>query len=583
MKTGARLSRRRFIGASATALAGLAAFGCAPAATPTAERPVPGGAPAGVLADRSAQATVNFGTIVPSRGVTEVNGLMGQGIPELRGICHSALSVYDHDYNVVPMLAERLPSVDDGSWVVNSDGTMQVTWRLRPGVTWHDGRPFTSRDLRFSWEFSNDSSLPLTRRPIHSNVTAIDLPNDHTAVMHWKVANNFAHVITAIDMFIYPEHIVRPLWESGEGERIFADDFFQHGFVGLGPYRIERWNEDGSIVFKPFDNFFLGRPKIGTIVMHQLESSLAVLTRLLAGELHMAGGLALRFDEGLAAQEHWEAKGQGKVHWTPISLSRLVLPPSNALFRDARVRKALLMAIDRDELNQTFFNGTAIVAHSLLHPNEPGFKAADAAIMKYQFDPRGALGLLEQVGWQRMSDGILANAAGERFDIPYRASQVNQEALRVQGAVANYWKEIGVRVTFDNVSDQVFRNNQEHATFLGVTQQGGGTSIGTMFRRWHSTYIPTADNRYLGDNIAFWNNPEADRLLEQLDRSFTQPAMEETLVRLARVFGDDLPTLPLYYSPEPIPIHRSLKNARPRPNSSGQHSTSWSCYQWEWA
>src|SRR5437764_15496194 len=100
------LTRRRFIGASATALAGLAAFGCAPATSPTGERTAPGNAPVSVLPDHSVQATVHIATIVPSGGVTEVNGLMGQGIPELRGLCHSALSVYDHDYNVVPMLAE---------------------------------------------------------------------------------------------------------------------------------------------------------------------------------------------------------------------------------------------------------------------------------------------------------------------------------------------------------------------------------------------------------------------------------------------------------------------------------------------
>src|SRR5437762_12745822 len=100
-----RLTRRRFIGASATALAGLAALGCTPATTPAGERTVSGSAPTSVLPDRSAQATVNIATIVPSGGVTEVNGLMGQGIPELRGICHSALSVYDHGYNVMPMLA----------------------------------------------------------------------------------------------------------------------------------------------------------------------------------------------------------------------------------------------------------------------------------------------------------------------------------------------------------------------------------------------------------------------------------------------------------------------------------------------
>src|SRR6266571_2749455 len=181
-----RLTRRQLLGASA-ASAGLGLFGCSPVA-PTAP-PVGGDqSAASAASSRSAQATVHLGAngIIPTFADIEQ---MGTSRTELWGIGHSALAQFDHDGNLIPMLAERLPSVEDGSWVVSSDGTMQMTWHLRPGVNWHDGHPFTSRDLRFSWEFSNDSSLPLTRRPINSNVTAIDLPDDHTAVMHWKVAN----------------------------------------------------------------------------------------------------------------------------------------------------------------------------------------------------------------------------------------------------------------------------------------------------------------------------------------------------------------------------------------------------------
>src|SRR5207244_3331298 len=139
-------------------------------------------------------------------------------------------------------------------------------------------------------------------------------------------------------------------------------------------------------------------------------------------------------------------------YWTPISLSRLVLPPQNPIFRDPQVRKALLLSIDRDELNRTFFNNQAIIAHSLLHPNEPGYEEADPVITKYPFDPRQGLALLAAAGWQRGSDGVLVNAAGDRFEIPYRAAVTNQEALHIQGAVANYWKDVGVRATFDNVA-----------------------------------------------------------------------------------------------------------------------------------
>src|SRR5207244_9178502 len=110
-------------------------------------------------------------------------------------------------------------------------------------------------------------------------------------------------------------------------------------------------------------------------------------------------------------------------------------------------------------------------------------------------------------GWQRGADGVLANPGGDRFDITYRESEANQEALRVQAAVTNYWKDLGIRTTFDNVADTVFRDAREHYVFRGVSQQGGGTTIGSLTRRWHSTYIPGPDNRYLGDNLSFWHNP----------------------------------------------------------------------------
>ncbi len=579
MARSSRVTRRQFIGGSAAAFAGLATFGCAPGSTP-------GPSSSGgliVATDRSAFATVNVATTGVAKGITDVEGITHHHQPEIRSICHCPLTQYDHDFNVIPVLAERVPSISDGTWVVNNDGTMTMTWRLRKDVKWHDGQPFTSKDVRFSWEFANDRSLPTVRRPIHSNVTSMDLPDDHTVVMHWRVTNNQAHIMTLSDIFIYPEHIVRPLWESGEGDRIFSNGFFLHEFVGLGPYKLDRWNPDETLVYKPFDDFFLGRPKIGTIVMHQVESSEAILTRLLAGTVQMAAPYGLTFEDGTIVQERWEASGDGKVYFTPVSLQRLIVKPDNPLFRDTRVRQALLMAIDREEINATFFKEQAQIAHSLLHPSEPGFRAADAQIVKYAFDPRRGLALMEQAGWQRGSDGVLANAAGDRFEISYRVLASDREQQRIQGAVANYWSDIGIRTNLESVAETVSSNAQERAAFRGVTQQGGGTSVGTLFRRWHSQYIPKADNRYIGDNLAGWANPQADATLERLERSFTLSETEDLLVQLAKTFAEDMPALPLYYNPEPVAIHRDLRNARPRPNSSGQHSSTWSAYQWEWA
>jgi peptide/nickel transport system substrate-binding protein len=513
-------------------------------------------------------------------GLVELQGIAAMNQPEGWGIGHAPLSIPDHDGRPIPILAEHLPSLSDGTWHVDPDGGMRVTWHLRRNVLWHDGVPFTARDVRFSWELAHEAKLPVTRRPSHTSITAIDTPDDYTAIMHWKTPNTYANVFTTSDLFIYPEHIVRPLAESGEGERILSHDFFHGGFVGLGAYRVARWNGDNSIVFEAFDRYFLGRPKIDRIVFYQFDGSGPLLTHMLTGELQMATAYGLNFVDGQLLEQHWQESGVGTVHWTPTSLQRLVLPPENPLFRDARVRRALLLAIDRDEINRQLLGGRVIVAHSLLHPNEPGYGAAEGRIAKYLFDPREALALFRAAGWQLGADGVLANEAGDRFELTFRVQANNQEQIRVQGAVGAYWKEIGVRTTYEAVPRALW-SPQDTARFTGVSVAGGSTTVAALFRRWHSSFIPTAENRYLGDNLARWSHPHADRLLDRIETAFDPQEKEAMLVDLATLFTEELPCLPLYYQAEPVAIHGSLRNVRPRPNSSGQNNTTWDCHQWE--
>src|SRR5262249_39859387 len=133
----------------------------APASTPG--RPANAPAAPAAAPDRSAAATVHMGAFGAPFTMTNVSSIGCDVGGDLQPVVHTALSIVDHDSNIIPMLAERLPSIDDGSWVVNGDGSMRLTWQLRRNVKWHDGAPFTSRDVRFSWEFNGDASLPITR------------------------------------------------------------------------------------------------------------------------------------------------------------------------------------------------------------------------------------------------------------------------------------------------------------------------------------------------------------------------------------------------------------------------------------
>jgi peptide/nickel transport system substrate-binding protein len=575
-----RLTRRRFIGTSAAAVVGLAAYGCR---TPFPAAPGRATAPGPTTGDRSAGATVELAAFGAPFTMTNLGSVGGDVGGDLQAMTHSALSILDHDARVIPMLAERLPSVDDGTWVINSDGTMRQTWNLRRNAKWHDGHPFTSKDLQFSWEFNNDPALPTGRTAALSGISAIDTPDDYTAILHWKSTTNQANLIARNDLHIHPEHIVRPLWEAHEIDPLLAHPFFHEGFVGLGPYRIERWSDDGTIVLKRFEDFFLGTPKIGTMVHHTTSNALGVLTMLLAGSIHRTSRNGLGFEEGLIAKDQWEAKGEGTVYFVPVGCRRLLLPAdSQPLFRDVRVRRALLTAIDREQVINGLVAGQAKIAHIPLAPNEPGFAAAETAATKYSFDPRQALALFEQVGWRRGTDGVLANAAGERFEFPFQVPAGDNEQVQLQTAIAGFWTDIGVRVILQNATDAQLRDRQLRETLPGVSMTDSGPTIASLSRRWHSSQIPTAENRYVGDNPAHWNNSQADRILERIDNTFRPQDMEPLLVEFAKLYSEEMPALTLFYTPEVTASHKYLQGARPRPAGSGQNTWNWSCYEWEW-
>ncbi len=555
------------------ALACLAVAACAPASAPAPAVPAP---------RRADSATVTLGYFGKlTGGIPPVAELRGGASPVIE-IVHAELTVVDYDANVRPMLAERVPSLDDGSWVLNPDGTMSMTWHLRPNARWHDGAPFTSQDVKFSWEFANNNTLGIDRLPIHSAVTAIDTPDDHTAIFHWKTTSAFAASTSGTDFFLFPEHVVAPLVQSmgSERDKLLAQPFFHEGFVGLGAYRIESWTPDGTIVFKPFPDFFLGPPKIGTVVVRNAANGTGLLTLLLAGEVQITGRGALSFEQARVAEEQWAARGEGTVSYVPVGVERLILKPNNQLWVDPRVRQALLLAIDREQLIGTLFDGKVLLAHTLLHPKEFGYAAAEQAITKYPYDPQRALALLQQVGWRPGPEGVLVNAAGSPFELRYRVQIEDDSQVREQQVVEHDWKAIGVRSAEDNLTASANISRADVANYDGVTVTKSSTQLAGLFKRWHSQFVPRAENNYTGDNGAAWSNPAADRLLEQIETAVDPRAMQPLVTEIARLYSDDLPALPLYYSPEITTIARQVTNARPRP-TSGATTMTWDIYEWD--
>src|SRR5207302_454527 len=119
---------------------------------------------------------------------THINpaGTATPGLPELVEMIAPGLSSVDSDGRRVPLLAAELPSTERGSWVVLPDGRMETTWKLRPGVTWHDGAPFTTADLVFTVTASRDPELPEFGSPVFASIDRIETPDPLTITVFWK-------------------------------------------------------------------------------------------------------------------------------------------------------------------------------------------------------------------------------------------------------------------------------------------------------------------------------------------------------------------------------------------------------------
>lgn len=499
---------------------------------------------------------------------------------ELRNIYHAGLAVWDHQLQPRPQLSSELPDTQRGTMAILPDGGMEVTYRIRPGLTWDDGAPFTARDLAFAWRVGADPKVPVTQRRLYQLVDVVEARDDLTLYTRWPEPYAFAHTIHQSDIFPMPAHLLEELYRR-DVEAMLAHPWFGDGWVGLGPYRLAQWERGSHWAFTAREGYALEPAKIGRVIVRFISDPNTLLTNLLSGTVDVAPFPSLTIEQGVAAREEWEARGLGKVHFTSTSLQRLQLQPRSPLFQDPRMRQALLHGMNRPEMAETVAHGLVEVAHSLLHPREPAFRRADRLIQKYDHSPQRAAQLLADLGWRRGADGVLVSAIGERLDVPWHLTTGDTEVDNLTAAIPAQWKALGIEVHVTPLSRTVAREPEVAANFPGVTLQASDTTVQSMRLWWHSSFIPRPETRWTGNNRAGWANPRADTLLDEFYVTLSDSRRQDLLVEIARLWAQDLPALPIWFQAQTVAIASRVQNASPRPNSGTINNTLWNVADWD--
>jgi peptide/nickel transport system substrate-binding protein len=511
-------------------------IGCAAPAAPGSEPQA--AAPAVPAAAATAKPTVlRFAKEVE---VAEFASRLGGRQGGAHRLVNAFLAQPDQRGVVQPYLATRLPSQDDGSWLVNPDGTMRTTWTLRPGVKWQDGQPFTAQDVEFAYRVYLDPEVTLVEdtfpERLMSGVVARD---DRTVDVSWKQLYFRAGQPEGPDLTPLPRHLLEDLYTRDKQAFNRSSFWTTEEYVGLGPYRVIKRELGVGVTLNANPDFFLGKPAIDIIEMSVIADPNTVVARLLSGDLEFAEHRLILLEQAGVLQEQWKSSNAGRIFTTPsetvtMGFQMRDVPNHQAGLRDVRVRRALVHAIDREALALAGSAGFAPAADTAYAKDHPLFARMDAAIMKYPYDPRRTEQLMAEAGWTKGTDGLFRNAGGQLFDIEVNVSDIFGPIAPV---VADDWKRVGFdsRIKVLSSTERLDRYIRTHFPGVNMESRAPFTYLDLT-----SAELPTEGNQWRGTNRASWVNPDFDARFARFNQAVNPAERDELAVQLERIVTSEV-------------------------------------------
>ncbi len=470
------------------------------------------------------------------------------------------LSARNHEDQVAPHLATALPSLDDGGWKVLDDGRMEVTWKLRQGVKWHDGRELTSDDVRFGWEVNADPSIPLGARSPARLIDRVETPDPYTITFFWKTSSPLGAELTERELDVLPRHVLGTAF-AADPTSLLNHPYLQSvdAFIGAGPYRPVDRVLGSHITVEAFPDYFLGKPKIDRVTFKFFDDPRTVLTNLLSGSLDLSYR-AIGMEEARVLQQEWR-NGGGTVHLRPDNMRHLLpqLRPEWARpidLLDRNVRMALYHGMNRDQIVQVMGLDPHLIADSIALPGTDIGDAVAREIVRYPYDPARAASLLLEAGWQRGGDGMLIKN-GQPFRLEFRGSQDTAPEFAV---IQQQYRGLGIDLVFQPAS--LVRS--ELVEYPGVVSLGLPANSLNFTNRWHSRQIAGPENRYAGNNVHGYSNPAANEAIERLERSLRREDQLRYWAEAWRIITEDVAVMPMYFATTPLPVRKGLTGMVPR-------------------
>ncbi|MGO9647695.1 MAG: ABC transporter substrate-binding protein [Terriglobales bacterium] len=428
----------------------------------------------------------------------------------------------DEHLNVQPQLAERWEIPDPKTYI----------FHLHHGVKFHDGRPLTSRDVKWTFDSLLEGKIRSTKAAAYQLVDRIEARDDFTVVFHLK------------------QPFVTLLWNLSDGAIGIVpygtgDEISGHP-IGSGPFRFVSAEQDKEVVIARNDDYWGEKPKLQRVRFVVVPDTTTRALELRKGSADIALN-ALTGDLVLALQKEPNLQ---VLHAPGTVLSYLAFNTRDPILKDARVRQALAYAIDRRPMIHYLLRDFARPADSLLPPESWAY---DANVARYDHSPERARRLLDSAGYPAVN--------GVRFHLTMKTG--TEESTRLLAAVLQQQlREVGIVLDIRTF---------EFATFFADVTRGayqmhslrwvGGNEDPDIFEYvFHSSkFTPKGANR------TYYSNPRVDALIDQARSVLAQETRKQLYAEIQEILAEDLPYIELWYQDNVMVCSKRVRNATLNP------------------
>ena len=470
---------------------------------------------------------------------------------EVGNMVYDGLVKADKDLNYVGAMAE--------SWAFSRD-CLELTWKLRRDVKWHDGHPFTAEDVLFTYQAMINPKTPTAYKEDFLAVKSVEAPDPYTVRITY--AKPLAKAVQSWSMWMLPKHLLGKyvadgqLKESPENSRP----------VGTGPYRFQEWKSGEKVVLVANNDYYEGRPYLSRIVYRVIPNQGTIFLELKAKGVDLASLTAIQY----ARQTEYPAfrKAYRKYRYPSSAYTYFGFNLKDPRFADRRVRQAFAHAINKQELIEGVLMG---LAREATGPIRPGTWAYTDKVAHYEYSPEKAKALLAEAGYKDNGDGIVRDKDGKPFSFTIRTNQGNEERKKVAEIIQQRLAAIGVHTEIQVIEwasfiKEFIKKKRFEAIVLGW---GVGTDP-DQYGVWHSSQ--TGPDQL---NQISYVNPEVDKLLEDGRASCHQDERVKYYHRFQEILAEDQPLVFLYFRDSLPVVSSRVQGIHPAPSGIFYNFTEW--------